>query len=283
VLAPLESDGDAAGDRVTSGRARPRWWGEAVVLVGLLWAYDVVRSLAPARVPQAVRTARGLLGFEHAWHLDVERPLNHALVHAGAVAQDIVNYYYATLHLWLTVAVLGWVYWRRPEHYRRLRRVLVTINVIALVVFWLLPLAPPRLLPGGGFVDTVLTGHTIGSWGSPATADANFYAAMPSLHEAWALWVCIAVRTTVSHRWARRAAAVYPALTALVVLATGNHYLIDTVAGALTVGIAVLVSRRPWGYRAAGPLAGTGDPAASGPRPGRLPPRGSAAAASSSS
>jgi hypothetical protein len=95
-------------------------------------------------------------------------------------------------------------------------------------------------------VDTVAAGHTIGSWGSPATADANFYAAMPSLHEAWALWVAVAVRRTVTHPWARRWAGAYPALTALVVLSTANHYLLDTVAGALAVGVAAgLTACRP--------------------------------------
>lgn len=236
--------GTPPADPAPAGRTRPRWWGELVVLIGLLWAYDVVRGLAPARVSQAVSTARGLLTFEHAWHVDVEHPLNGALAHAGVLVQDIANYYYATLHIWLTVGVLGWVYWRRPEQYRRLRTVLVLINVMALVVFWLLPLAPPRLLPGAGFVDTIAAGHTIGSWGSPATADANFYAAMPSLHVAWAVWVAIAVRGSLRNRWARRAAAVYPVLTVLVVLATANHYLVDTVAGALTAWIAVPIARR---------------------------------------
>ncbi|MCU1667356.1 MAG: hypothetical protein JWP40_283, partial [Blastococcus sp.] len=234
------------GNRAASSRTRPAWWGEAAVLVGLLWVYDAVRSLAPARRSQAVATGHRLLVVERGWHLDIEHTLNEALVRAGPVAQFVADYYYAILHIWLTLGLLAWVYWRRPEHYRRLRNLLVMTNMVALVVFWLLPLAPPRLLPGAGFVDTVAAGHTIGSWGSPATADANFYAAMPSLHEAWALWVAIAVRRTVTHPGARRWAGAYPALTTLVVLSTANHYLLDTVAGALTVGVAAgLTACRP--------------------------------------
>jgi diacylglycerol O-acyltransferase / wax synthase len=236
---------DDRGAHIPRARIRPAWWGEVGVLIGLLWVYDAVRSLAPARVSHAVATGRDLLGLEQRWHLDIERGLNQALVHSGLLAQYAANYYYAVLHFGLTLGLLCWVYWRHPEQYRSLRRLLVMINLIALVTFWLLPLAPPRLLPGAGFVDTVAAGHTIGSWGSPATADANFYAAMPSLHAAWALWVTVAVSRIGTRPATRWAAAAHPAVTGLVVLATANHYVLDTVAGVLTVGVAAVLTRGP--------------------------------------
>ncbi len=103
-------------------------------------------------------------------------------------------------------------------------------NVIAFLVFWLYPVAPPRMLPG--FVDVVATTHAIGSWHTGALAShANELAAMPSLHIAWAVW-CTLVLWRISTRvWVRALAVIYPCVTAFAVLATGNHFVLDISAG----------------------------------------------------
>ncbi len=101
----------------------------------------------------------------------------------------ILSYYYDNAHFIVTFGLLGWLWWKRADIYRPLRSTLVMINVIGLIVFWRYPVAPPRMLVGDGFTDVVASSHTIGSWhtGSLA-ADANQFAAMPSLHIAWAAW-----------------------------------------------------------------------------------------------
>jgi hypothetical protein len=106
--------------------------------------------------------------------------------------------------------------------------------MLALVGFYFLPLAPPRLMPG--FVDTVVAHHT---WGSLASANvaslANQYAAMPSMHIGWSLWSGIAVLLYAQRRWARVLGLLYPLATLVAVVSTGNHYLLDAAGGALTL------------------------------------------------
>ncbi|MGV0802828.1 phosphatase PAP2 family protein, partial [Mycolicibacterium elephantis] len=87
--------------------------------------------------------------------------------------------------------LLAWLYLRLPADYRRARDSFILLNLIAIACFAVFPVTPPRLLPGMGYVDTVAQGGTFGSWGTPLVSSANQYAAMPSLHLAWALWVSV--------------------------------------------------------------------------------------------
>ncbi|MDG3010298.1 inositol phosphorylceramide synthase [Rhodococcus sp. D2-41] len=214
---------------------RPPLWGEVLVVVALAWGYDLIEGLAPARRATALAHGQDLLVLEQWLRVDVEADLNSALLRAGSVVELAADYYYAMLHFAVTFAVLGWLYLRRPAGYRRWRNILVVVNAVALVVFWLYPVAPPRLL--SGFVDTVVADHTLGSWGSPAASSANVYAAMPSLHVAWALWCAAAIAATARHGWVRSVVWIYPLLTGVVVIATANHYLLDTLAAVVVVAV----------------------------------------------
>ena len=136
---------------------------------------------------------------------------------------------------WLTSGEShGPAYIVQPGPYRRARRALVGINLIGLATFFAYPVTPPRLLPGSGFVDIVAGSHTWGAWesGGRVAERANELASMPSLHAAWAVWVALTI-TSVSARKSLRAAGwLHVLLTTVVVVATGNHYLLDVVAGA---------------------------------------------------
>jgi membrane-associated phospholipid phosphatase len=105
-------------------------------------------------------------------------------------------------------------------------------------------MAPPRLsVPG--IVDTLKVNDIL-SAGSPTgpASLANQYAAMPSLHVAWAVWVALALVAVSPGVRLRGLAWAYPVVTTLVVLGTGNHFLLDAVAGlALVAGSAWLVTR----------------------------------------
>ncbi len=106
-----------------------------------------------------------------------------------------MDYYYATLHFIVTIGVLVWLFVKRPHIYRGARTVLFATTLIGLAGFYLYPLAPPRLLPQYGYVDTLVKFHTWGSLADPDIAKhSNQFAAMPSLHIAWALWCGIADR-----------------------------------------------------------------------------------------
>jgi len=154
----------------------------------------------------------------------------------------LLSDYYDNAHFVVTLGLLGFLWWRRADVYRPLRNALVLVNVLAFVVFWLFPVAPPRMLPG--FVDVVAATHAIGSWHTGALASAaNQYAAMPSLHIAWAVWCTVVVWRISSRRWLRALAVIYPFVTAFAVLSTGNHYVLDLFGGLATITAAMLIVR----------------------------------------
>lgn len=223
----------AAESRLPRRIPRPTWWIEVAFLGGCYWLYTVVRNVAPSHTTMALRRARDLLSFEQSIHIDVEKSLNSFVVHTHWLAYS-ANYYYATMHFVVTLAILIWLFMRRPAEYRRLRTAWLATNVTALLGFYFFALAPPRMLPG--FVDTVVHFHTWGSWGSTDVADvSNQYAAMPSLHIAWALWCAIAIITLSRRTWLRVLAALYPLATLFVVIGTANHFALDAVGGMLVL------------------------------------------------
>ena len=138
-------------------------------------------------------------------------------------------------------ALLAWLYVRAPDDYRRARSSFIVLNLAAISCFWLYPVTPPRLLPDLGFADTVASGATVGSWGSPLVAEANQLAAMPSLHVAWALWVSVALAWLAEGLLVQTASAIHVALTVFVIVATANHYVVDAVAAVPFVWASVAV------------------------------------------
>ena len=233
----------AALDRAPGGRgvARTRWWVEALTIGWLLWVYDTIANLAPLRLHAALAHGADLLRLERTLHIDPEHALDTWLAGRHTLALIVADYY-DNAHFIVTLGLLGWLWWRRADLYRPLRSTLVAVNVIGFVVFWLFPVAPPRMLHG--FIDVVSTTGAIGSWHSGALAShANELAAMPSLHLAWAAWCALAVWRITSRPWVRGLAAAHVLLTALAVLSTGNHYVLDMVGGLLTLGAAVLLVR----------------------------------------
>jgi hypothetical protein len=100
------------------------------------------------------------------------------------------------------------------------------------------------MLGSNGFVDTVVTFHTWGSWGSSGVDSAsNQFAAMPSLHIGWSLWCAIVVARLARRRWVRVAAVIYPAATLFVIVGTANHFVLDAVGGVAAVGLGFAVER----------------------------------------
>jgi hypothetical protein len=230
---------------------RPRWWPEVLVIVWLCWVYDDIANLAPLRQPAAYAHARSILHLERLTHLDPEAGLNRWLAGHHTLALWVSNYY-DNAHFIVTLGLVGLLWWRHPLLYRPLRNSLVLINVVGLAVFWVYPTAPPRLLDPGRYVDVVADTHAFGSWhtGTLATA-ANQLAAMPSLHIAWAAWSSLALWRILGgyrNQWVP-AVWLYPVVTTLAVMATGNHFLLDAVAGLATMVVCTVIADRgpdPW-------------------------------------
>lgn len=219
---------------------QPAWWREVALITGTYGIYTLTRNTLPPHILRAHANALDLYRVEQRLHLDAEAGLNRALAERGphwlALAAD---YIYSLSHMGVTLAVLGWLYVARPQVYPRARTVLLLTTLVGLMAFWLYPLAPPRLVPQLGFVDTVVRDHTWGSWGSSAvTRMSNQYAAMPSVHVAWSVWVAATVARYAERRWLRVVACLYPVLMFLVIIATANHWTLDAAGGVAAVVVA---------------------------------------------
>ena len=265
TLAPTGVRDDASPIAEAPGRAfllrssaRPLWWVEILILAVLYGVYSLVRNSVGDVVARAYASGREILAVEDAWGLAVERGLND-WVHRTDVVAGAVALHYATLHFLVTPAVLAWLFLRRPTRYRAASGVLMVTTALALIGFYWLPTAPPRLLADEGFVDVMSQTSAWGWWpasGSPGSdAISNQFAAMPSLHCAWAAWSGVVLVLLVRRTWVRVVALVYPFSTFFVVLGSGNHYLLDVLAGVLVlcVGAAVVHIAGSAGARLPGP------------------------------
>jgi PAP2 superfamily len=234
----IGSVGDST-DAHSPAQTRTRWWVEALVIVWLCWVYDAIANLAPLRLHLAIGNARGVLNLEQSLHLDPELALDRWLAGHPTLGL-LLSDYYDNAHFIVTLGLLGWLWWGRADLYRPLRNSLVVVNLLGFAVFWLYPVAPPRMLKG--FTDVVASTGAFGGWHTGALASqANQVAAMPSLHMAWAVWCTMALWQLSRRRWVRVLAVAYPCVTALAVLATGNHFVLDLVGGLLAIALAAVI------------------------------------------
>jgi hypothetical protein len=251
---------------------RPHLLVELIFSVILYKTYSLTRRAAPEHHEAALHRAHDILNAERTLHVDIELTLNHAFDKIDWLIVGM-NYYYATLHFIVTLGVLIWLYARHPASYRSARTALYAATFLALIGFTFFALAPPRFMEGQGFIDTVVTHHTWGSWDNDDVSSlSNQYAAMPSVHIVWSAWSGLTVAALARRTWVRVLGFLYPFFTFTVILATGNHFLADAVAGALTLALGFIIQRLLLGrpaylYPAPDPLpAGLPGP---GPHPAR--------------
>ncbi|MEU1126402.1 phosphatase PAP2 family protein [Streptomyces sp. NPDC005899] len=210
---------------------RPRLWFEVLLIGVSYWLYSLVRNAVPEQKTAALRNADLIWSLEHGVGLAFEETVNHAV---NSVTWLIVsmNYYYATLHFVITIGVLVWLFRRHPGRYAATRLILFATTAVALLGYYLFPLAPPRLMSGGDFIDTVMLHET---WGSMASGNfkhmSNQYAAMPSMHIGWSLWCGLTIWALAAAPWARILGLLYPCATLVVIVSTANHFWLDAVGG----------------------------------------------------
>lgn len=225
----------------------PRLWFEILLIAVSYWTYSLIRNAVPEQQAQALRNADWIWHVEHQLGIAVEHSINHAV---NSVTWLIVgmNYYYATLHFVVTIGVLVWLYRSHPGRYAAARFTLFITTGTALLGYYLFPLAPPRLMTGGHFIDTVEVHNT---WGSMASGDlknmSNQYAAMPSMHIGWSLWCGLILFALCTIPWVRVLGLVYPVATLVVIVATANHFWLDAVGGVLCLSFGFTVARAWYG------------------------------------
>ncbi|GHA52894.1 inositol phosphorylceramide synthase [Streptomyces tauricus] len=226
---------------------RPRLWFEILLIGVSYWTYSLIRNAVPEQRTQALENADWLWRMEHHLGIAVEESVNHAV---NSVTWLIVgmNYYYATLHFVVTIGVLVWLYRSHPGRYAATRTVVFATTGVALVGYYLYPLAPPRLMNGNDFIDTVVVHQT---WGSMASGDlksmSNQYAAMPSMHIGWSLWCGLTIFALASVPWVRVLGLLYPVATLVVIVATANHFWLDAVGGMACLAFGYAVARLWYG------------------------------------
>ncbi|GAA0459599.1 bifunctional glycosyltransferase 87/phosphatase PAP2 family protein [Streptomyces sp. NPDC046215] len=205
------------------------------------WVYSFIRAYAPDERALAEAHGRQIIGVEEFLHIDIEHGFNHFVSTVGWLT-DSMNYYYGTFHFLVPVSLLAYLYVRRPGTYRWARTALSLATLMALVGFWLYPLAPPRLMPGRGFIDTANGPQDLDNPDFGALTElSNQYAAMPSLHIGWSLWCGVVIAAVAPKLWMRWLGMIYPLLTLSVIIGTANHYVLDAVGGAVVVASAFAI------------------------------------------
>ncbi|WP_405634980.1 phosphatase PAP2 family protein [Streptomyces sp. NBC_01178] len=216
---------------------RPNLLLELLLIRVVYDAYAQVRLAARAGRPLAEEHGRQIHAVEQWLHIDIEHWVNHTVVTIDWL-REFFDYYYLTFHFIVPLTILGVLYARRPADYRWVRSSIGFATLLALVGFWLYPLAPPRLMPGLGFIDTV---HGVQDFAKPdygtLTTVTNQYAAMPSLHFGWSLWCGVVIVMLAPKPWMKALGLLHPLFTIVAIVATANHWVLDAAGGALVVSL----------------------------------------------
>jgi hypothetical protein len=216
---------------------------ETGLVLGLFALWQLAGSLANVSPDGALARSRWIWRAERTVHLPSETTVQQLFIHHPLQIQ-FFNLYYDSLHFPVLVATLIWLFVRHRDRYKRLRTTLVGLTGACLLV-QLIPVAPPRMLPETGLVDTAVRYHQ-SVYSSVAGFDPDQLSAMPSVHVGWALLVAVAIIGTLRSPW-RWLAVLYPVMTTLAVVVTANHFWADgIVAGALLVLVLAVQAGTRW-------------------------------------
>lgn len=266
TMSGLDEGDTLSPPRWRRGRSLPDgsrlvWWRE-LLLVGVLYLmYEAIRNMSAGDPADAFSNALRIIDWQEALGIYHEKAIQEwALDFEPLIVAS--NIFYGTAYIVATLGILVWLYRKVPNDYPLWRNTLAAGTLLGLAGFAWFPLMPPRLLDvmgdgrPFGFVDTLLQYPTLWSFESDAMQQiSNQFAAMPSLHCGWAFWGAAALWPRVKTWWMKGIAILYSVATVFVVVATGNHYFLDAVGGAVIFligyGFARLVTRA--GRRAPAP------------------------------
>jgi membrane-associated phospholipid phosphatase len=228
-------------------RFLPRGWADfgrqLAIWFGFLGAYQVARGIADRNPPRAFENGLHVIGIErHAGALvEVTR---QRLVDGSELLATLASWTYWNSEFTVLGLALLWVYLRRNEAFKRFRNTVLLANAIGLVVYVLIPTAPPRMFPDFGFDDTLARFGALNHGSGLVEFAANPYAAMPSVHAADALIVGLVLFAVCRTRVAKAVWLLWPAWVWFSVMATGNHFWLDVLAGIVVAAIAGAVVYR---------------------------------------
>ena len=233
-----------------------RWWAEIVLILIFYVFYSAIRNQfgsTSVSSSKAFNNAESIIDLEDSLGLFFELEVQNFFIEWRWFIQ-FWNLFYGTFHFVVTAFALIWIYRKFPVLYPRWRTSFLCTTGLALIGFSLFPLMPPRLLTDCGqygacvttwpFIDTVTDIGGLWSFDSGTMQRvSNQYAAMPSLHFAWASWCTLALWPTLKSHWTRTLIAIYPVATLFAVVVTGNHYWIDAIGGLVVLAVGILLGR----------------------------------------
>jgi PAP2 superfamily len=213
---------------------------EVATLAALYGVYEVVRGQGNATFAVARDHTDWVVTLERHLHVFGERAVQHA---ADAIPglPTVLGIAYIVLHFLGTAAFLVWLHRRQPERFPLVRNTLIGATGLALALYILFPVAPPRLA-SLGFVDTVSHNAKVNLSSDLLGSLYNPFAAVPSLHFGYALLVGVTLATIARRPLLRLLALSYPALMLFVIVATGNHFFFDAAAGAAAIGVSYVIA-----------------------------------------
>jgi hypothetical protein len=206
---------------------------EVATLVGLYGIYELVRGQGHTTLGVARGHTDEIVALERHLHIFGERAVQHG-VHVLPGLPTLLGAAYITLHFLGTAVFLVWLHRRHPEHFALVRNTLVAATGMALAIYLLYPVAPPRLA-GLGFVDTVTHSAKVNLSSDALGSLYNPFAAVPSLHFGYALLVGVTLARIAQPRILRVIGWSYPGVMLLVIVATGNHFFFDAIAGGIAI------------------------------------------------
>jgi membrane-associated phospholipid phosphatase len=224
----------SASTATVERRFLPRGWGDLLwqlsLWIGFLLAYQVARGVADRNAAKA---------FENGlWVADIERQANalfelslQRIAHDSELLMTSFTWTYWGSQFTVLGLSLLFVYLRRHEAFHRFRNTILLANTLALLGYVFLPTAPPRMFPDLGFVDSLANFGGISHGSAVIELASNPYAAMPSLHAADALILGVVLASVVRNRFLKLVWLAWPAWVSIAVMATGNHFWLDIVAG----------------------------------------------------
>ncbi|MEZ5217998.1 MAG: phosphatase PAP2 family protein [Ilumatobacteraceae bacterium] len=211
---------------------------ELLLCGGVFLFYRYIRTITRDDGREAFANARHVMRIEQMLGIFNEPHVQGVFLRSQAVIH-VLNRYYVIVHFTATVGFLAWAYVRHNRIYSAIRNVFLTVTGAALVIHVLVPLAPPRMFPGNGFVDTLrLYGPRIYTTDLSQSV-ANQFAAVPSLHFGWAVLVAGGVIAIKRNKWSLLT-ILHPVITLLAIVATGNHYWFDAMVAMALIMLAVI-------------------------------------------
>ena len=213
---------------------------QIAVVLASIEAYELARKVMEPNWPVAVRHAHDVVSMERFAHIHWEAPIQQAFLGVPDLVRGL-NIYYFVGHFLLTGVFFVWLYHRSKPAYRTFRNGFLAATAIALLIHWRFPTAPPRLADVG-LVDTLrhFSGIDIGSPAS--TSFSNPVAAVPSLHAGFALGVGIGLVLYARPLFWKVVGVIYPITVVLTTIVTGNHFILDAVAGMVVLGLGFAVA-----------------------------------------